>query len=93
MEPRCLVEAFRSLHTTEARQDALAALLAELSPYEWRALHALTAARAFHVDIIGKLPTELAAYIFSYLDTSTPYRLQLVSALALCHCWQCTSTD
>ncbi|KAI8937100.1 hypothetical protein NX059_006315 [Plenodomus lindquistii] len=79
METFRFLEAFRSLHTRDSRQHALDALVGELSPYEWRALHALTTARTFQFDIVGQLPLELVAHIFAHLDITHPYRLQLVS--------------
>lgn len=79
MDPTRLLQAFNDLPSTDSRQKALEALLNELTTYEWRSLHALTGARSFQFDIIGHLPIELVAHIFSYVDTSTPYRLQLVS--------------
>ena len=63
---------------------ALEALVGELTPYEWRTLHAITSQRSFQSDIIGQLPLELVAHIFTHLDTSSPYRLQLVSTLDYC---------
>ncbi|KAH7380746.1 hypothetical protein BKA66DRAFT_419577 [Pyrenochaeta sp. MPI-SDFR-AT-0127] len=77
--PARVVEAFAGLQTNDSRLQALHALLPQLTPYEWRKLHALTSARSFHCDIIGQLPIELVAHIFAYLDTSSPYRLQCVS--------------
>jgi hypothetical protein len=78
METDALVEAFRLLHTGDARLRAIEALMRELSPYEWRTVHSIAAARCFHFDIIGRLPVELVAQVFAYLDTSTPYRMQAV---------------
>ncbi|PVI07308.1 hypothetical protein DM02DRAFT_723501 [Periconia macrospinosa] len=76
-----LIRAFRALQTTDSRQQALQALFAELSPHEWRAARDLAATRVFHHDIIGSLPLEIVAQIFSYLDDdiTLPFRLQLVS--------------
>ncbi|KAI4647506.1 uncharacterized protein J4E78_008820 [Alternaria triticimaculans] len=48
----------------------------ELSPYEWRTLHATTSSRTFQFDVIGNLPVELVAQVFSHLDVAAPYRLQ-----------------
>ncbi|EUC37125.1 hypothetical protein COCCADRAFT_33580 [Bipolaris zeicola 26-R-13] len=62
------------------RQHALALLTAELTPHEWRYLHALTGSRSFKFDIIGRLPIELVAHIFTHLDPAAPYRFQIVSA-------------
>lgn len=61
------------------RQQALTLLTAELTPYEWRYLHALTNSRSFQLDIIGRLPIELVAHIFTHLDPAAPYRFQIVS--------------
>ncbi|EUC47166.1 hypothetical protein COCMIDRAFT_35316 [Bipolaris oryzae ATCC 44560] len=61
------------------RQHALALLTAELTPYEWRYLHALTSSRSFQLDIIGRLPIELVAHVFTHLDPAAPYRFQVVS--------------
>ncbi|KAF2133202.1 hypothetical protein P153DRAFT_428236 [Dothidotthia symphoricarpi CBS 119687] len=79
METTSLVNAFRCLPTNDSRQQALGALMNELTPYEWRTLQSITSARSFQVDIVGRLPVELVPQIFSYLDVATPYRLQLVS--------------
>ena len=78
MDTTTFIDAFKTLPTNETRRNALAALVSELTPYEWRTLHNLTSARSFQFDIIGHLPIELVAHVFSYLDTSTPYRLQRV---------------
>lgn len=72
------INAFRHLQRQE-RGQALEALATELTPYEWRALHAIVASRPFQCDIIGRLPLELVAHIFSHLDIVAPYRLQIVS--------------
>ncbi|CAN9108960.1 unnamed protein product [Alternaria sp. RS040] len=72
------INAFRRLQTHE-RGRALQDLTAELSTYEWRALHAATSSRTFQFDVIGSLPVELVAQIFCLLDPATPYRLQSVS--------------
>ncbi|KAF2444710.1 hypothetical protein P171DRAFT_280963 [Karstenula rhodostoma CBS 690.94] len=77
--PPAFIDAFRALHTSTARAAAIAALADELSPYEWRQLQALVGAKSFHLDIVGTLPAELVFHIFSYLDISTPVRLQTVS--------------
>ncbi|KAF2852369.1 hypothetical protein T440DRAFT_421283 [Plenodomus tracheiphilus IPT5] len=79
MEISRFIEAFRALHTTDSRQHALDALAGELTPHEWRALHAVTGSRTFQLDLVGQLPLELVAQIFAYLDVAHPYRLQLVS--------------
>jgi hypothetical protein len=78
MEVNRFIEAFRSLQTNDARRAALEALVNEVTPYEWRMLHSATT-KSFEFDIIGQLPIELVAHIFRYLDTTTPFRLQLVS--------------
>ncbi|RMZ71581.1 xanthine phosphoribosyltransferase 1 [Pyrenophora seminiperda CCB06] len=72
------IDAFRRLQPHE-RGQALETLATELTPYEWRALHAITATRTFQADIIAKLPLELATHVFSYLDVAAPYRLRTVS--------------
>ncbi|KAJ4986051.1 hypothetical protein SVAN01_08424 [Stagonosporopsis vannaccii] len=74
-----LVEAFARLSTSASRLDALEALIQELTPYEWRFVQSRTGTRTFQFDIIGRLPVELVSHIFSYLDTTTPWRLQHVS--------------
>ncbi|CAO2647831.1 Nn.00g087530.m01.CDS01 [Neocucurbitaria sp. VM-36] len=79
MDAPTFIDTFTALPTNEERRKALEALVSQLTPYEWRLLHNLTSARSFQFDIIGQLPVELVAHIFSYLDTSTPYRLQRVS--------------
>lgn len=72
------IDAFRRMHVHE-REQALKALTAELSPHEWRALHATTSSRTFQFDVIGNLPVELVAQVFSHVDVAAPYRLQSVS--------------
>ena len=72
------LDAFRRMHIHE-REQALKALTSELSPYEWRTLHATTSSRTFQFDVIGNLPVELVAQVFSNLDVAAPYRLQSVS--------------
>src|SRR5207253_2799785 len=42
-------------------------------------LHAIVASHPFQCDIIGSLPLELVAHVFSHLDIAAPYRLQSVS--------------
>jgi hypothetical protein len=76
-----LIAAFRRLQSNDERQEALETLLQELTPYEWRTLHKNTSARSFQFDIIGRLPIELVAQVFAYMDTSAPYRLQRVNIL------------
>lgn len=71
-------EAFARLSSSDSRRSALQALIKELTPYEWRFVQLLTSSRTFQFDIIGQLPVELVSQIFSYLDTSTPWRLQHV---------------
>lgn len=80
-----LIEAFAQLSTTDSRRSALQALIQELTPYEWRFVRSLTGTRTFQFDIIGRLPVELVSHIFSYLDTSTPWRLQHVGQLVQCY--------
>ena len=89
MDTPSLVHAFRALHSSTDRAAAIAALTHELSPYEWRQLHALLDARSFHLDIVGNLPPELVFHIFSHLDISTPFRLQSVSYALQCNAMQC----
>ena len=79
MPTPAFVDSFRALHSSSARWAAISALADELSPYEWRQLKALLDARSFQFDIVGSLPPELVFHIFSYLDISTPFRLQTVS--------------
>ncbi len=79
MNPTGVIGAFQRLPTSDSRFTALTALLGELTPYEWRHLHALLGARSFCFDIIAHLPIELVANVFSYLNVSTPYHLQRVS--------------
>lgn len=80
MTNNVLVEAFSRVSTSDSRQDALEALIQTLTPYEWRFIQSLTSTRTFQFDIIGHLPVELVAQVFSYLDTSTPWRLQRVGS-------------
>ena len=75
-----LLRAFGAPQTSESRREALAALFSTLSPCEWRWARSVLAARSFQCDIIGCLPIELVARIFTYLDTSTPFLLQRVSS-------------
>lgn len=72
------IQTFRQLDVHQ-RRHFLARLPAELTPYEWRDLHAITSTRSFYTDIIGRLPIELVAYVFSFLDPAAPYRCQSVS--------------
>lgn len=83
MANNVLVEAFARLSTSDLKQDALEALIQSLTPYEWRYVQSLTSTRTFQFDIIGRLPVELVAQVLSYLDTSTPWRLQHVGANTL----------
>jgi hypothetical protein len=78
MDTTSFIEAFRCLQTHE-REQALEALTNELSPSDWIHLHAITSTRSFQHDIIGNLPVELVAQIFRHLDTTCPYRYQIVS--------------
>ncbi len=73
-----VAEAFARLSTSDSRLNALEALIKELTPYEWRFVKSRTGSRTFHFDLIGRLPVELVSHIFSYLDTSSPWRLQHV---------------
>lgn len=79
-----LAQAFARLSTSDSRINALQALIQELTPNEWRFVQSVTGARTFQYDIIGRLPVELVSHVFSYLDTSTPWRLQLVGQVACC---------
>ncbi|KZM27199.1 hypothetical protein ST47_g1666 [Ascochyta rabiei] len=74
-----LAEAFARLSTSDSRQHALETLFTELTPHEWRFVKSLASKQTFQSDIIGQLPVELVTHVFSYLDTTTPWRLQLVS--------------
>ncbi|KAF9697069.1 hypothetical protein EKO04_005082 [Ascochyta lentis] len=76
-----LAEAFARLSTSDSRQNALKALFAELTPHEWRFVKSLASNQTFQLDIIGQLPLELVSHVFSYLDTTVPWQLQLVSRL------------
>jgi hypothetical protein len=78
MEHDALIAAFRDLSTNESRLKGIKALIRELTSQELRETQRLTAALTFQIDIVGQLPVELVAQVFSYLDTSTPYRLQRV---------------
>jgi hypothetical protein len=78
MNTTTFIKSFRNLQTTE-RDTSLEALTKELTPYEWRHLHAITSTRSFQFDIIGQLPVELVAQLFQHLDTTSPYRYQIVS--------------
>lgn len=78
MASKGFAEAFARLSTSDSRLNALEALINELTPYEWRFVQALTSTRTFQLDFIGRLPVELVSHVFSYLDTSTPWRLQHV---------------
>lgn len=78
MATDAVIAAFRRLHTNDSRQEAVEALVGELTSHERRALQSITAGQSFQCDIIGRLPLELVAQVFAELDTSTPYRLQCV---------------
>lgn len=84
-----LIEAFARLSTSDSRLHALEALLKDLTPYEWRFVQSLANTQTFQCDLIGQLPVELVSQIFSYLDTTAPWRLQLVSQGSCC----CSSLD
>jgi hypothetical protein len=73
-----VVQAFRQRQTNRSRLEALEALTAELTPFEWRHLQNKLNAKDFRCDIVGTLPVELVVSIFAHLDVSTPYRLQRV---------------
>jgi hypothetical protein len=73
-----VVQAFRQTHTNRSRIEALEALAAELTPFEWRHLQSKLNTKDFRCDIVAALPVELVASIFAHLDVSTPYRLQRV---------------
>ena len=79
MDPALVAETFARLPSNDSRHRALDALVAQLTPYEWRRLHAITSARSFNFDIVARLPLELLILVFAYLDISAPYRLQRVS--------------
>jgi len=73
-----MIQAFRELNDNESRMAALDALTQELSPYEWRTVASKLHARTFQFDLVRNLPVEIVVTIFSYLDTTTPFRLQAV---------------
>ena len=81
-----LTEAFARLSTSDSRLHALEALIKDLTPYEWRFVQSLINTQTFQCDLIGRLPVELVSQIFSYLDTTTPWRLQLVSRSSCRRC-------
>jgi hypothetical protein len=78
MATDAFIAAFRLLHTNDSRQEAVERLAQELNGNEWRALQSILVRRSFQLDIIGRLPVELVAHVFAYLDASAPYRLQRV---------------
>ncbi|KAL1610416.1 hypothetical protein SLS60_002083 [Paraconiothyrium brasiliense] len=88
MAAPAFVDAFL-LQTPHARRAALAALAAHFSPDEWRQLKALADAKTLQFDIVAGLPPELVFHIFSFLDISTPFRLQAVSR-RWCSLLRCT---
>ena len=73
-----VVQAFKQRQTNRSRIQALEALAAELTPFEWRHLQNKLNAKDFRCDIVGALPVELVVSIFAHLDVSAPYRLQRV---------------
>lgn len=79
MASMAFISAFSALPTPAARRHALAALVGHFSADDWRHMHALVRAKSFHFDIIGALPPELVFHVFSFLDPSSPFRLQRVS--------------
>jgi len=54
-------------------------IVASLSGEEWRELQAILSRRSFQLDIIGSLPVELVALVFSYIDISNAARCLYVS--------------
>ncbi|KAF2687300.1 hypothetical protein K458DRAFT_188896 [Lentithecium fluviatile CBS 122367] len=74
-----MIQALQELKGIDSRIAALEALTRELSPYEWRVLGSLLNSRTFQFDIVGTVPVEIVALIFSYLDITTAFRLQAVS--------------
>jgi hypothetical protein len=77
MDKDILIQALR--HQPRAvRSEALAALIGELDPHEWREVRNTLNARSFQFDLIGSLPLELVVRVFAHLDIGAPYRLQSV---------------
>ena len=70
------IDAFKRLQRHE-RGQVVDGLLAELTPDEWRQVHA--ASRPFYCDFIATMPIELVVQVFSHLDVAAPYRLRSVS--------------
>jgi len=61
------------------RRTWLNGIVNSLSGEEWRELHATLSRRSFQLDIIGNLPVELVALVFSYIDISNAARCLHVS--------------
>lgn len=85
MDAEALIAAFKRLPAGDSRQNFLDALVGEFTAYEWRAVQRRLNERTFQRDIIGRLPVELVAHIFAYLEASAPYALQRVSTLGAAH--------
>lgn len=74
-----IVEAFKRISSNGSRTAALDGIIAALSPYEWREALNKLQERAFFLDIVASVPSEIVIHVFSYLDILTPFRLQRVS--------------
>jgi len=66
-----------------ARQAFLDDVVSELSPWEWRDLHARLGGRKFNFDVFGQLPMELVHDVASYLND-----LDIISSRRVCKRWQ-----
>jgi hypothetical protein len=73
-----IVEAFKRISSNSSRTAALDGIIAALSPYEWREALNKLQERAFFLDIVASVPSEIVIHVFSYLDILTPFRLQRV---------------
>jgi len=66
--PAGFARTFREIASSDHRREVLDTLVNELDPYEWRHVKSRLNERTFEFDIVGALPTELVASIFTYLD-------------------------
>jgi hypothetical protein len=73
-----IVEAFKRISSNSSRAAALDGIIAALSPYEWREVLNKLQEKAFFLDIVASVPSEIVIHVFSYLDILTPFRLQRV---------------
>ncbi|KAF2834733.1 hypothetical protein M501DRAFT_508304 [Patellaria atrata CBS 101060] len=74
-----IAEQFKALKPGPQRAEALTGIMRDLSNWELRYVKDVICDNQFDFDIVGNLPLELVICIFSYLDTTAPFRYQVVS--------------